>query len=100
MAEVGFLGVIEILKQPAGRGKSGVKMVTAESGQIGGLKMFEEHDVETGVPVLSKIPLLKRLFSNRAQVRGQSNLLIMVKPTIIIQAEKEEELGVDNVGGY
>jgi general secretion pathway protein D len=67
---------------------------------IGGLKMFEEHDVETGVPVLSKIPLLKRLFSNRAQVRGQSNMLIMVKPVIIIQAEKEEELGVDNVGGY
>lgn len=67
---------------------------------IGGLKMFEEHDVETGVPVLSKIPLLKRLFSNRAQVRGQSNMLIMVKPTIIIQAEREEELGVDNVGGY
>jgi type II secretory pathway component GspD/PulD (secretin) len=62
---------------------------------IGGIKMFEEHDVEAGVPVLSKVPVLKRLFSNRAQVRGNSNLIILVKPTIIIQAEKEEELGID-----
>ena len=61
---------------------------------IGGIKMFEEHDVEAGVPVLSKVPVLKRLFSNRAQVRGQSNLIILVKPMIIIQAEKEEELGL------
>jgi len=64
---------------------------------IGGLKSFEEHDVESGVPVLSKLPILKRIFSNRAQVRGQSNMLMLVKPTIIIQAEKEEELGVDNL---
>lgn len=67
---------------------------------IAGLKSFEEHDVESGVPILSKMPILKRIFSNRAQVRGQSNMLVLVKPTIIIQAEKEEELGVDNMTGY
>jgi general secretion pathway protein D len=66
---------------------------------IGGLKSFEEHDVESGVPVLNKLPVLKRIFSNRAQVRGQSNMLLLVKPTIIIQAEKEEELGVDDLLG-
>lgn len=64
---------------------------------VGGVKLFEEHDVESGVPVLSKVPVLKRLFANRAQVRGQQNLLILVQPTIIIQAEREEELGTAEI---
>ena len=60
---------------------------------IGGMKIFEENDIESGVPVLSKVPVLKRLFTNRVMNRGQQNLLILVKPTIIIQSEKEAELG-------
>jgi type II secretory pathway component GspD/PulD (secretin) len=62
---------------------------------IGGMKRFREADVETGVPVLSKVPILKRIFSNRAQARGHENLLILVKPTIIIQAEEEAKLGLE-----
>ncbi|NLX58300.1 MAG: hypothetical protein GXY74_04335 [Phycisphaerae bacterium] len=62
---------------------------------IGGLKMFEEHDVESGVPIFSKIPALKRLFTNRGLQRGHQNMLILVKPTIIIQSEEEAKLGTD-----
>ena len=62
---------------------------------IGGMKMFEEHDVESGVPILSKIPVLKRLFTNRGLKRGHSNMLILIKPTIIIQSEEEAKLGAD-----
>jgi len=62
---------------------------------IGGMKMFEEHDVESGVPVLSKVPILKRLFTNRGLKRGHSNMLILIKPTIIIQSEEEAKLGTD-----
>jgi len=63
---------------------------------LGGTREFEEAEVETGVPVLSKVPVLKRLFNNRATVRRANNLLILMKPKIIIQAEEEAKLGYDN----
>jgi len=43
------------------------------------------------VPVLSKIPILGRLFGNRSIVKDQRILLILVKPTIILQEEREAE---------
>jgi len=46
--------------------------------------------VEAGVPVLSKIPVLKRLYSSRTLVKDEQVLLILVKPTIIIQKETEQ----------
>ncbi|MDP6380859.1 MAG: hypothetical protein QF662_05905, partial [Phycisphaerae bacterium] len=58
---------------------------------LGGLKKFTEIDVEAGAPILNKIPILKRLFNNRASLSSQSNLLILITPRIIIQAEEEHE---------
>lgn len=57
---------------------------------FGGLKRTAEVEIEAGVPVLSKIPILKRLYSNRSLVKDEQVLLILVKPTIIIQSETEE----------
>jgi len=64
---------------------------------LGGTRRFTEADVETGVPVLSRVPILKRLFNNRASLRNASNLLILIKPKVIIQAEEEHRLGFDNL---
>ncbi|MCK4659036.1 MAG: hypothetical protein KAV82_05890 [Phycisphaerae bacterium] len=58
---------------------------------IGGMKTTEEVEIEAGVPILSKIPVLKRLYSNRSLVKDEQVLLILVKPTIIISSEAEEE---------
>ena len=44
-----------------------------------------------GVPVLSKIPILNRLFDNRSFTRDERTLLVLIKPTIIIQREEEEK---------
>jgi len=63
---------------------------------LGGTRRFTEADVETGVPILSKIPILKRLFNNRASLRNANNLLLLIKPKVIIQAEEEHRLGYDN----
>ncbi len=63
---------------------------------LGGTRQFIEAEVETGVPILSKVPILKRVFSNRASLRAANNLLILVRPQIIIQAEEEAKLGYDN----
>jgi general secretion pathway protein D len=58
---------------------------------LGGHKVTAEVDKEVGVPVLSKIPGLGRLFSNRSKIRDNKILLILVKPTIILQEEREED---------
>ena len=58
---------------------------------FGGMKTSEEIEIDAGVPVLSKIPVLKRLYSNRSLVKDEQVLLILVKPTIIITREAEEE---------
>jgi general secretion pathway protein D len=58
---------------------------------LGGLKQVGEAEVEAGVPILSKIPILKRAFSNRSMVKDTRTLLILMKAKIIIQKEAEEE---------
>jgi type II secretory pathway component GspD/PulD (secretin) len=57
---------------------------------LGGQRLTTEQEVESGVPVISKIPILNRLFSNRIETREEQTLLILLKPTILIQNELEE----------
>ncbi|MCO6438816.1 MAG: hypothetical protein J5J06_17105 [Phycisphaerae bacterium] len=57
---------------------------------IGGQKLASETEVEAGVPILSRIPLLKRLYSSRTMVKDEQVLLILIKPKILIQSEQEE----------
>jgi len=56
---------------------------------LGGQTLAGETEKEVGVPILSKIPFLKRLFTNRSSAKDEQILLILVKPTIIIQKEAE-----------
>ncbi len=58
---------------------------------LGGTTISGEIEREAGVPVLSRVPFLKRAFTNRSFARDESILLIMVKPTIIIQREVEQQ---------
>lgn len=58
---------------------------------LGGLKQTGEVELEGGVPILSKIPILKRAYSSRSTAKDESLLLILVKPSIIIQEEAEED---------
>lgn len=57
---------------------------------IGGQKLAAETEVEAGVPILSKIPILKRAYTSRTQVKDEQTLLILIKPKIFIQSEQEE----------
>lgn len=58
---------------------------------IGGQKLGAEVNKEEGVPGVAKVPVLGRLFSNRSKVKDQDILLILVKPSIIIKEEAEQE---------
>ena len=58
---------------------------------LGGLKQVGEIEVDAGVPILSKIPILKRAFTNTTTIKDTQTLLILMKAKIIIQKEAEEE---------
>ena len=61
---------------------------------LGGIKRLREGRNEFGVPLLSKVPYVDRLFRNVAIGRETDSLMMMVTPHIIIQEEEEERLGV------
>ena len=50
---------------------------------LGGLVQDKVTDSSQGVPVLSSIPLLGRLFRNDAVEVTKSNLLVFIRPSII-----------------
>lgn len=54
---------------------------------IGGLIQTEESEEVHGVPILSKIPILKYLFSYTETVENRSELVIFLTPTIILAGE-------------
>ena len=69
---------------------------------IGGQKLVGETEIEVGVPVLSKIPGVNRLFTNRSYVKDERTLLVLVRPNIILHNEIENELfgpGYDRPSG-
>ncbi|MFG0331680.1 MAG: hypothetical protein ACF8PN_17470 [Phycisphaerales bacterium] len=59
---------------------------------LGGQSIKNDIELETGVPVLSKIPIINRFFTNRVMSTEERTLLILLKPTVILQQENEELL--------
>ncbi len=59
---------------------------------MGGQRVVADVEVEAGVPILSKIPVLNRFFTNTSKVKDERTLLILIKPTIILQDEQEDLL--------
>jgi type II secretory pathway component GspD/PulD (secretin) len=69
---------------------------------LGGARNVREIEVETGVPVLSKIPFINRFFTNRITSKEERSLLILIRPEVIIQQENEDLLFpglTDQLGG-
>ncbi|MCA9233824.1 MAG: hypothetical protein KDA44_00020, partial [Planctomycetales bacterium] len=56
---------------------------------LGGIKRLREGRNEFGVPLLSKLPYIDRLFRNVGIGRETDSLMMMVTPHIIIQEEEE-----------
>ena len=60
---------------------------------LGGLKRMNEERIDSGTPVLGRIPWLNRLYSAYTEVRSVDSLLFIISPRIIIQEEEEAKLG-------
>ncbi|HVP13513.1 MAG TPA: hypothetical protein VMV94_20230, partial [Phycisphaerae bacterium] len=84
-------GFIELATRNSQQIRTTVSVPDGGTLLIGGLKLSGERDIDAGVPILSRIPILKRAFSNTSNVKDDQVLLILIKPTIIIQEEKETE---------
>jgi len=52
---------------------------------LGGMERTERSDTGSGVPLLSRIPVLKWLFSSRERTKSKVTTLVFIKPTIIYQ---------------
>jgi len=51
---------------------------------LGGLLKEEKRDDETGIPGLMKIPIIGKIFGSKANLSQTTELLIFIKPTIMI----------------
>jgi type II secretory pathway component GspD/PulD (secretin) len=60
-----------------------VQVRDGETLVIGGLTQQKQEETRTGVPILSRIPLVGALFTNKSVKPAQSELLIMVTPSIV-----------------
>lgn len=61
-------------------------MVKAKSGQmiiIGGLMQNQTSDLKEGIPVLKDLPVFGNLFRHTVQVTKKSELVILLKPTVV-----------------
>ncbi|KDN55715.1 type II secretion system protein GspD [Flavobacterium seoulense] len=50
---------------------------------LGGLEESVKNDSGTGVPILSRIPVIKWLFSSRKREDSKKKLSVLIKPTVI-----------------
>ena len=50
---------------------------------LGGLEESTKNDSGSGVPILSRIPLIKWLFSSRSRTDSKKKLTVLIKPTVI-----------------
>ncbi|MHB0935849.1 MAG: type II secretion system protein GspD [Armatimonadota bacterium] len=60
-----------------------VQVRDGETLVIGGLTQEKQEERRSGVPVLSKIPLIGGLFRNKTTTPAQTDLVIMITPTIL-----------------
>jgi len=87
-----FTGFVELPQIRVSQIRTTVSVPDKGTVLLGGQRHVEEIEVETGVPVLSKIPFLNRFFTNRVSSKDEETLLILIRPEIIIQQENEDLL--------
>ena len=63
--------------------KSLIRVKDGEMVLLGGLERNEDSNSGSGVPFLSRIPVIKWFFSSRNKTKSNSKLDIFIKPTII-----------------
>lgn len=50
---------------------------------LGGLEELSKSDVGSGVPLISRIPILKWIFSSKTKRSANNRLIVFIKPTLV-----------------
>ncbi|MCH2040841.1 MAG: type II secretion system secretin GspD [Saccharospirillaceae bacterium] len=66
---------------------------------LGGLIRDDVREVESKVPLLGDIPLLGWLFRSTSTEQVKSNLMVFLRPTIVVEANKAKQLTTDKLNG-
>lgn len=66
---------------------------------LGGMKISNKHRIESGIPFLSNIPLVSYLFGRRGTSVTNTNLLILIRASIVIPAEHEPDFAPSYMQG-
>ncbi|MEE8104237.1 MAG: hypothetical protein V3T86_01735 [Planctomycetota bacterium] len=61
---------------------------------LGGIKFFRDVTAESGIPILSKIPIISFLFTRKAKTVQRRNLLILVKADVVLLEESAPTFGI------
>ena len=60
-----------------------IRMRDQDVAILGGIEEVRKDDSGTGLPLLSRVPVIKWIFGNRRREDSKKNLNILIKPTII-----------------
>ena len=71
------------------RVRTTVTMPDGGSMMLGGMRLLERVNQQSGVPILSQIPILSFFFSRQAQVIQHRKILILIRAKIILSDEYE-----------
>jgi type IV pilus assembly protein PilQ len=63
--------------------KSLVRVKNGEMIMLGGLEENQTNNSGSGLPLISRIPILKWIFGNRTKAKSENKLTIFIKPTVI-----------------
>jgi Flp pilus assembly secretin CpaC/tetratricopeptide (TPR) repeat protein len=87
-----FFGVIQLPSLQGTQIRTTVSVPDKGTILLGGQRFINEVEIEAGVPVLSKIPIVNRFFTNRLTSKEELTMLLLIRPEIIIQQENEDDL--------
>lgn len=63
--------------------ESKIRVRNEETIVLGGFEEVRKSEGSSGVPLLSRIPVLKWIFSSRQKSRGDTHLIVFIKPTLV-----------------
>lgn len=79
--------------------KTSIPMPDGGTVLLGGMKVHQNQDLRSGVPILNKIPLISFLFERQGTFVSNRKLLILLKARIVIPQEDEPtpaQMGLDS----
>lgn len=85
-SQTSFTGKIALTAPPGVADRSLTSTVRVRDGDmvlLGGLEQISKNDTGSGVPLLSRIPIIKWLFSTRNKTKSDSKLHVFIKPTVL-----------------